>query len=288
LLAIENMSSYFKFASIFETTLVNTAPSKIIRDPAKIEFFSGPNSFRVPVQIASIMPARAMNTPIARDEILNLPADAKYVMITIRTKEPNPVISRKFCETVLDKAITDLSVLFGTALFAKLIYRGWLFEEEHFVMGGWLKRHETFDIPLNVESTLITLSVRWNKELDLAPRYSTMSHFFSKSILVPPSEEKLLYLWTMLEIYPMQNTTDIKPISDYLSHRIGRPPAEIKEKLGIGQIFGIRSDLVHNGIFAISISEIGEFFGKLEAICLEVLREMNGINYSGSLDKYFS
>jgi hypothetical protein len=146
---------------------------------------------------------------------------------------------------------------------------------------------EAFEIPEKVGSILIALSKQQNTDVDISQRYATMSRFFSRSIVVPPSEEKLLYLWTMLEIYPMKDTTDIKPISQYLSDRIGGLPAEIKDKLGIGRIFGIRSNLVHNGVLTLDISEMGEFFGRLEGICLEVLRGMSGVDYDGSLDKYF-
>lgn len=285
------MSNHFLFTTIFQITLVKAAPAKIVRDPVKIEFFSGPRSFRVPVREASIVPKGidspiAKDTILARDGLLNLSGEVKYIMITARTKEQNPTIARNFCESAIDRVITDLSVLYGSGLFAKLIYRGWLIED-NFIVEALLSVHEPFEISQNVGSILLTLSKQQNINADLNNRYATMSRFFSKSILVPPSEEKLLYLWTMLEIFPMKNTTDIKPISEYLAGRISRSPSEIKEKLGIGRVFRVRSNLIHNGILTLEISEKGEFFRRLEGICLEVLRGMSGINYSGSLQKYF-
>ena len=178
------MSNYFQFISIFETTLVKSAPSRIIRDPAKIEFFSGPRSFRVPVQIASILPSGA-GSPIARDALLNLPAGANYVMITARTKEFNPVAARKSCETVLDMAIADLCVLYGAGLFAKLIYRGWLIEGDHFMMEAWVSMRDAFVVPDNVESVLIAISKAQSTHSDISQRYATMSRFFSRSLLAP-------------------------------------------------------------------------------------------------------
>lgn len=257
----------------------------------KIEFFSGPRSFRVPVQVGSIA-VKGTNTPIAedtilsRDALINLLGGEKYVMITARTKEKDPGIARKFCETAVDRAITDLSVLYGAGFFAKFIYRGWLIDD-NFIMEAWVSVREPFEIPQDAESILLALSKQQNMDADMNQRYATMSRFFSKSVLVHPSEEKLLYLWTLLEIFPMKNTTDIKPISEYLSVRIGRSSADVKEKLAIGQSFGIRSNLVHNGILTLDISEMGKFFERLESICIEVLRGMNSINYNGSLDKYF-
>ena len=83
-----------------------------------------------------------------------------------------------------------------------------------------------------------------------------MSRFFAKSLAYAPSEEKLLFLWTVLEIYPMTNTTDIRPISELLGKILGRTSEIVKEKLGIGRLFGVRSDLVHNGRLAISRAPI--------------------------------
>ncbi len=285
------MSNYFQFTTIFQIALVKDAPAKIVRDPVKIEFFSGPRSFRVPVQVGSIAEKGtntqiAANTLLSREALLNLSGGEKYVMITARTKERNPAIARKFCETAIDRAITDLSVLYGTGFFAKIIYRGWLIDD-NFIVEAWLSVHEPFQIPQAAESILLALIKQQSMDADIDQRYATMSRFFSKSVLVHPSEEKLLYLWTILEIFPMKNTTDIKPISEYLSNRIGRPSADLKEKLAIGRAFGVRSNLVHNGILTIDISEMGKFFEKLESICIEVLRGMSGIAYDGSLEKYF-
>jgi len=286
------MSNYFLFTTIFQVRLVKAAPVKMVRDPVKIEFFSGPRSFRVPAQENSIA-VKGIDTPIAEDTILSreatlqLSSDSKYIMLTARTKERNPTIARKFCESAVDRTITDLSVLYGRGLFAKLIYRGWLVDE-NFIVDAWLSVHEPIEISSSTESVLYALSKQQNLDADISKRYALMSRFYSKSLLVMPSEEKLLYLWTILEIFPMKNTTDIRPISEYLSARIKRSSSEIKEKLAIGRAFGVRSDLVHNGILPLDGPEIGKFFEKLESICIEVLKGMSGIEYDGSLEKYFA
>lgn len=92
------MSDFFKFISIFETTLVRSAPAEIIFDPTKVEFFSGPRSFKVPVQVSSILP-KGTDFPIGRDVTLSLPSDYRYISITVRTKESDPyVVAKKYCE----------------------------------------------------------------------------------------------------------------------------------------------------------------------------------------------
>jgi hypothetical protein len=85
----------------------------------------------------------------------------------------------------------------------------------------------------------------------------------------------------------MTDTTNIRPISELLAQILGRPEQDVKGKLGIGKLFGLRSDLVHNGKLALSREELGEVIQNLESICVEVLRRVSGEPYKGSLDKYF-
>lgn len=85
----------------------------------------------------------------------------------------------------------------------------------------------------------------------------------------------------------MRDTSNIKPISEYFARILGKPVEEIKEKLGIGRLFGLRSDLVHNGKLSIAPKDFDQVFGKLTWMCLEVLRTMSGRSYGKTLDKYF-
>lgn len=140
------------------------------------------------------------------------------------------------------------------------------------------------------------------KNSDISARFSLMSKFFSKSLSYSMSEEKFLLLWTILEIYPMKSTSNIKPISECLSIILNLDADDVKEKLGIGKLYGLRSSLVHDGIFRVDMELIdeqydnendlrfyhhtSEILGKLESIVHEVLRYMCGLSYSGSLDEY--
>ena len=114
-----------------------------------------------------------------------------------------------------------------------------------------------------------------------------MAWFFSKALTLEPSEEKLVLLWTVLEIFPMKDTTDIRPISEYLSPIVGQPPDVVKETLSIGRLCGIRSELVHHGILPIAKDDMGELFGQLENICVEVMRALSNLPYRGTLTSYF-
>jgi hypothetical protein len=114
-----------------------------------------------------------------------------------------------------------------------------------------------------------------------------MARFFSKAVALDPSEEKFLFLWTVLEVFPMKDTTNVGPIGEYLGQMLGRPSAEVKDKLQIGRTFGLRSNLVHNGKLSLTPEELGKLIQRLEDICVEILRSMSGQSYGGLLDQYF-
>ncbi|MCK4599953.1 hypothetical protein KAU37_09080 [Candidatus Bipolaricaulota bacterium] len=279
------MSKYFQYAAIYQTTLIRSWPAQAIVDPVKIEFFSGPRVFRVPVQTAMVL-AEGNASAFSQSMDLLLKAN-KYIVITVRTEDKNPFTAKKFCEDNLDGIITNFSLLYDPGLFAQQVYRGWLLEEKKGVMEAWVQIKKPFDIRSDIGKTIQDMRDKQSNDTDVNKRYKLMSHFFVKSLPISPSEEKFLYLWTMLEIFPMKDTTNIKPLCHYVANIVGRDSEVVKEQLGIGKLFGARSNLVHDGELTIPISELGEIMGKLELICIEVLRYMNDLEYSDSLEKYF-
>jgi len=279
--------SFYEYIAIFQTTLVKSAPTKVIADHAKIEFFSDARSFKIPFQLASVLP-KGSSLPIAKDIILQIPPGHEHILISIRTKESDPYISKKYCEDNLDRTISNLSLLYDPGLFGKEEYRGWLIGESKGIMEAWVQIKEPFDIIENdITTKLKSMNNYQNSDPDLCNRFITMSRFFSKSLLVHPGEEKLLFLWTILEIFPMKNTSNIKPINEFLASHMNIQSDIVKDKLGIGKLYGVRCDLVHDGKLDISMKEMGKVFSKLEKICIEVMRAISGIKYSGALDEYF-
>jgi hypothetical protein len=114
-----------------------------------------------------------------------------------------------------------------------------------------------------------------------------MSRLYIRQAGWPPSEEKFLWLWMMLEVHPMRNTTDIRPLVQFFADRLGRPEAETKSRLELGKLFGVRSDLVHNGTFPSDHKTVGQLLNKLEKCCVEAIRALLGYPYEGALDQYF-
>lgn len=279
------MSSHFKFSAIFQTGLAKAPPAKVVSDPVKIEFFNGPRVLDVPIQMSRVM-VQGQQAPIAQSAKLSL-TNGPFISITVRTDESDPYKAKQFCEDHLDATITNLSIVCDPGLFSHQVYRGWLLEEKKAIMEAWIQVKPALPMPNDLAETLSGMSEALINNPELGERFTLMSRFLAKELLVPPSEEKFLYLWTILEIFPMKDTTDIKPISSYLSQLMSKDPGLIKERLGIGKLFGARSNLVHNGRLDIPIQEFGATLGRLETICLEVLRSMCGLPYSGALDKYF-
>ena len=176
-----------------------------------------------------------------------------------------------------------MASVYDSALFAQQIYRGQLLEDNEEIMQGMLLVKNPVSISDDLPSALYNMRAALDKNQELHARYLLMARFLSKSFLVPPSEEKFLYLWTILEIYPMKDTTNIKPISTFLGNIIGKDPDLIKDQLEIGNLFGARSNLVHNGCLDIPAKDFVETLIRLESICLVVLRSMMGLPYSGAL-----
>jgi hypothetical protein len=205
-----------------------------------------------------------------------------YVLTTVIR-----LLQKKFCEDRLDSALSQLSVIYNPALFTEQIYRGWLLEKDKGIMEAWIQQINPISISSDLADSLGEIGKVLAGEPEKHDRFSLMSRFFSKSLVFPPSEEKFLYLWTVLEIFPMKDTSNIAPISDYIGDLVSRTPSEVKEKLGIRHLYGSRCNLVHNGRLDIPISALGQVIGRLESICVEVLRSLCGLPYSGALEKYF-
>jgi hypothetical protein len=90
----------------------------------------------------------------------------------------------------------------------------------------------------------------------------------------------------VLAVFPMKDTSKIAPISDLLAVITGRAAKDLKEKLKIGQLFGARSDRVHDGSLNYSRVEFGAVITRLDHIVLTILRHTGGLPYDGLLERY--
>ena len=283
------MSNYLEFIAIFKTELIENLPLKIIFTPTiKFEYFKENRKYRINKQTTSVI-TKGKNTEIARDEDLILDNKQSYLLLTTRSKEKDRSLSIKECENNIDNFITMFSLIYNPYVFYDLVFRGWKIETDRGRMKAWVQFSESLSLDSNI---LIGELEKVKKNIctdnDINTRFELISRFFSKALTFNPCEEKFIILWTILEIYPMKDTTNIKPISFELSKIIGRTPDIIKQKLDIGGLYRFRCKLVHDGIFGIDLKDMGNVFSKLEKIILVILRSIAGLPYNGILEKYFN
>src|SRR5438093_5814529 len=88
-------------------------------------------------------------------------------------------------------------------------------------------------VPNDLEKQLANFQSAISKEPDMDSRFTLMSKLFTRAQALEPGEERFLWLWTVLEVFPMKDTSNIQPISDYLAQVISRAAPEIKSKLEI-------------------------------------------------------
>lgn len=298
------MSKAFYFVAIYRTNFIEGGRKKLVFASTKIEFFHKSRIYQIPIQQAFKFPEYEERAVVKTGE-LKLEDNQVYVEIMTQTSMTNPTQALELCERNIDDAVTMVSALYGPYFLDSLVYRGWLIKDGWGILYSWIQPSAQQKVTIEEKKLFGVLSTARTKiddDSDISKRFSLMSKFFVKSLSYSMSEEKFLLLWTILEIFPMKSTSNIKPISEYLSRILQVDAKTIGEKLGIGKLYGLRSALVHDGIFRVDIevlegyydkdSELGryqyksEVMGKLECIVHEILRHMCGLPYSGLLDQY--
>ena len=290
------MNNIYQYIAVFKTALINSAPHKVVSPPVKIEYFSGDRTIVIPHQdIRIIVPPPKQDSGF---QIPFLPGiklllnknDGPYLSISVRTKanREEAYKAKQFCDQHIDLTISYMSFTYSPSLFAIQVYRGIELDEDEPEMNFMLLMENPVSLPDDLSDSLSSSRLELSKDKDHYSRYLLMSRFYAKSILVYPGEEKFLYLWTILEIFPMKDTSNIRAIHDYLGGYMNKDSALAKDKLGIGKLYSIRCNLVHDGRLDIPGREESETFQRLELICLQILRSLNGLPYSGALEMYFS
>jgi len=279
------MSQYYRMAAIFRTRVIKGAPFKAIFDPVKIEVIDGPASYTVPGQFTRVH-VIDQGELVASDGDLHLPKGERFIVITARSKTFQTQTVHEF-QNIIDSVITKISITYQPQIFFEQIYVGPLFGPYKKFYSMFVRPAEAVAIKKeDLESQLKELRKNLAKDSDLNSRFKLMSRFYSKSLAYDPSEEKFLMQWTALEIYPMKDTSDIRPLRKLLSKIVACSEADISNKLKLGRLYGKRSDLVHHG--KLDPAEYEDIFRKLEAIVHEVMRHMCGLDYSGLLDRYIA
>ena len=275
--------SYLKFLTLFETNLIDSYPIKIVSNPVIINIFKDAKDYIVTI---SNLPTqiKGKDQVISETKKLQLKKGI-YIELIARTKERIPSIARVECEKETNKIITLLSLLLHSSVFGRLIYQGWLWEDDEGILEAWYREVPSFSIEQSDLDNRVR-KIKSNLSGETKNRFELMSRFYSKSLLYKPCEEKLVLLWTIFEIFPMKSTTNIRPINELLAKITKKPYEIICRKMGVGKIYSKRCNLVHNGKLDIPMSERGGFFSKLERIVDVILMNMIGLDYNDFLGQY--
>lgn len=282
--------SYTKFVSIFKTARVESAPIKVISDPITVEIVKEARRIMLsPIRRSVWSTGSGGQAPLGFTP-LNLDPETYHIILTARTTEENHDIARKLCEVEIDRVITSISVIYDRLVFGVPVYRGWIFEPQG---KTFLEGAAVITPPIQVDDKFLARELARAKvnqtgdaNNDAAQRFKLISRFFRKSLTAETPEDKLFYLWTILEVFPMKGNINIKPIGKLLAGITEKPEGLVKEKLAIGRIYGARCDLVHHGRLVGSEQEINDLMTKLERIVKETIRKLSGLPYSLSLDQY--
>lgn len=279
------MAGYFKLLAVYRTRTLSGPPFRIIADPVTVESFDGPRSYQVPQQLTRVHPIGKAHGMVVVGE-LNLPAGERYLALTARSKDIDPATIPKI-EDAIDRVVTHLSISLQPHIFFEQVYRGPVWESPE---KGWVSMGVRPGVVISPEGGQVhKLIACMNQALDGDPekarRYALMARFYSRSLQYDPSEEKFLLLWTALEIYPMCATSHISPLINHLSAITGQTYESVKEKLGVGFLYGIRSKLVHDGVLPEQDRQL--LFKRLELIVHAVMRSMCGLEYDRALDEFF-
>jgi hypothetical protein len=202
--------NYSHFAAIYDTTLIREEYKKVVADPVKIEFFKGGGKFT-----AHIAPNRVLATGIGSEvaffPTLQLNSERYYIALTARSVAAQVRDALSECETAIDCCIADLSLSYSPYVFNFPVYRGFMVVGSEARGAAYVRLENPVSIhPSELETMLPRLKeARRKQDVAISVRYGLMSRFFAKALIYEPSEEKLLFLWTVLEIYPMTDTTNI-------------------------------------------------------------------------------
>ena len=277
------MPQYFKFMKLYWTNLVQVDYGKVIADPVRIEVFRRPREYNVLVGPRVV--AAGMQSTLLQHQHIVVPEGRTYVELIARTKDAFG--KRQFCEDHINRVIAQMSAILSPHLFEMEVWSGWLCDPNEMFADSWvLTAHPVAFAPEDLEGRINAFRRAVSADPDIDARFTLMSKLFARAIATEPGEERFLWLWTVLEAFPMKDTSDIQPISEYLSRLTGRPPVEVKEKLGIGRLFGARSDLVHDGKLPYDRDKLGVVLQRLEAIDCVVIRSLGGLPYNGELEEF--
>lgn len=131
-----------------------------------------------------------------------------------------------------------------------------------------------------------------NLPSEIRERFQLMSRWYQKASDEENPIDQFLFLYTALEVYPAQGTSDVPRSIKNLFHSNIFPDIDtgkIKELLKLSRLVDRRKKIIHDGISHIPQADYFKFneeINILEAIAHECLNLLANRPYTGQLDKW--
>lgn len=255
---------------------------------------AGPIQFSYSVPIIINKPPSTMMTFGKKD--INLPKD-KYLTILVYIDGQSFDIEVKRASLKVAE-IASLFDLQYPNIIAEKIYEGTISEANvmSFAPQGPLRiTAQPIIDPLEITAK-IAEHINILKQLNQndRERYQLASRWLRKGFETLNQIDKLIAWWTVLEIYPATGSSDIpRHVCDFLVNSLYNhlTPSELKTKLKIGRMFGLRSRIIHDGKAYVEDDERDEFsdyLERLQAIATVCLRILAGLDPGNELEKYLN
>src|SRR5256885_957398 len=91
-------------------------------------------------------------------------------------------------------------------------------------------------------------------------RFQLASRWFRKGIDAGNRLDQFIAWWVVLEIFPGEGDHVVEKARDLIAGRYPDiPKAEVKKRLGLGEICGWRVDVLHYGEMALTPERLGDF-----------------------------
>ncbi len=276
----------FHFLALFETPAHDGESFELVFKPVKIAFFRAERVFKVFGQFTKVFAAaRSGSQPLLSSVEIKTSADRFHIAIQVRVQADQTQHEDilKKADELIDTTIAKLAALYGDEMFMNQIYRG---PVEH--PGGGIAVPFAGKVAAETVAMQAADVAKAMGEIDSHVARSSVSQqrlrlaarFYAKSLLTLALEEQFLLTWTVLEVFPMMNTTNVAPLKRWLSERTARPVEEIERKLEVGRLHGYRSDLVHNGVLPGGAIQ-HEILHKVYVMATEVIHHLCGRPYTG-------
>lgn len=258
----------------------------------EIKLSPGPVEFSFTIPVVRHTPPVAGLTPAQRHVKL---APDSYVVIRIRVDAPDPTSARTMAALRAAEAACVFDLRYP-GLLAEKVYEGTVDEPGRFIfMGeGPLRisaqpERDPTDIVDEIAIDLASLDALSQEDRE---RFQLAARWFRRGQEAMNLVDRLLFLWTVLEIYPAMGKRKVSStVGRFLSERLYKDLTgqEVKERTRLGHIEDLRGGIVHKGEAFVAPAKEERFsdgLQRLEDIAATCLRMLAGMPAGNELDKY--